>query len=334
MIYSCVRKIALLPIMVLMILLLSSGLAGAFEGPLQLKNQFPLFLTLDSPRLESAAAETSFTAGFSYSSVYMVRHSASWTTDLDMEVADLDLMYRKNIPGLFELGIEVPILSFSSGFMDGFLESYHKAFGFGDYGRSNRPENAFLYEVRRDGVTVIKGKNGRIGLGDIRLSVKKEILTGDPIVSLKADVELPTGDASAGFGSGSLDAGVACIVNKRLGKKFMSYVNVGAVLPGTLKAEENIDTKTFVYGGAALEAGPWANFSFLAQILFQGSPLPKTSIPQVDRTAALLSFGARYHAGKDLFELSFTEDPNTAGAPDFTMNLTYKMVFRSKGIAR
>lgn len=302
----------------------------AFEGPLQVKNQFPLFLTVDSPRLESASTQTSFTAGFSYSSVYLVHSSASWMVNLDMEVADLDLRYKKNIPGLFELGIEVPFLSFSSGFMDDFLKGYHNAFGFSDYGRSSRPENDFLYEVRYNGNPVIRGRDGRIGLGDIRLSAKREIWSGDPVVSLRAEIELPTGDASAGFGSGDFDTGLALLVNKRLGEKFMSYANIGVVFPGKLKAERDIDMKTFLYGGAAIEAGPWRRFSFLGQILFQGSPLPRTSIPQVDRTAALLSFGARYSVRKNSLELSFTEDPNTAGAPDFTVNLTYKRTFPTK----
>ncbi|MEJ2697141.1 MAG: DUF3187 family protein, partial [Candidatus Sulfobium sp.] len=301
--------------------------AGAFEGPLQVNNQFPLFLTVDSPRLETATTGTSFAAAFSYSSVYMVHHSDSWTVNLDMEVADLDLRYRKNFPGLFELGIEVPVLSFSSGFMDGFLESYHSTFGFGDYGRSNRPENEFLYEVRHNGETVIRGRNGRIGIGDIRLWAKREILTGDPVVSLRVDVELPTGDASSGFGSGGFDTGVACLVNKKISEKFMSYLNIGVVFPGNLRAVDTVDLETFPYGGAGIEAGPWGNFSFLGQILFQGSPYPDTSISQIDRTAALLSFGARYRTGKNSLEFSFTEDPSTSGAPDFTLNLSYRRSF-------
>jgi Protein of unknown function (DUF3187) len=327
-IYCSVRKNVLMIIMVMLtFLLLSWGLACAFEGPLQVKNQFPLFLTVDSPRLESASTETSFTAGFSYSSVYMVRSSAAWTVNLDMEAADLDLRYKKDIPGLFELGIEVPVLSFSSGFMDDFLEGYHRAFGFSDYGRNGRPENEFLYEVRHNGITVIKGRNGTIGLGDIRLSAKREIFMGDPLVSLRLDMELPTGDATAGLGSGGFDTGLACLLDKKLGEKFMSYLNIGAVFPGDLRAAKTVDMKTFLYGGAGIEAGPWENLSLVGQILFQSSPLPRTSIPQVDRTAALLSFGARYGTGKNLLELSITEDPNTAGAPDFTLNVTYRKTF-------
>ncbi len=45
-------------------------------------------------------------------------------------------------------------------FMDDLLRSYHNAFGFPDYGRSNRPDNEFLYEVSRNAVLVIKGESG------------------------------------------------------------------------------------------------------------------------------------------------------------------------------
>lgn len=326
MISSTVIRNALRLIIVL-VFVISCRSAFAFEGPLKVNNQFPPFLIVDSPRLESASTGTSFTAGLSYSSVYMVRSSASWKADLDMEVADLSFGYRKNIPGLFELGIEVPFLSFSSGFMDDFLEGYHRAFGFSDYGRSNRPENKFLYEISYKGKTIIKGRDGRVGLGDIRLTAKREILKGDPVVSLRLDLELPTGDASTGFGSGGFDTGLACLVNKRLGKKFMSYWTAGAVFPGNLRAANEVDLRSFVYGGAGIEAALWKNLSLIGQIFFQGSPFPRTSIPQIDRTAALLSFGARYRTGKDLLELSVTEDPNTAGAPDFTLNLNFRRRF-------
>jgi hypothetical protein len=41
----------------------------------------------------------------------------------------------------------------------------------------------------------------------------------------------------------------------------------------------------------------------------------------------LLSFGGRYVSGKNSLEFSLTEDPNTAGAPDVTFNLTYRKRF-------
>ena len=299
----------------------------SFEGPFQVKNQFPLFLYLNAPVVESAVNESSFSLNVSHSSMFMIENSEDWTINLDMEVTELNLKYKRNIPNFFEIGVEVPVLNFSSGFMDGLLNSYHDAFGFPDYGRETRPENEFLYEVKKNGSAVAKAEDGRIGLGDIRLSIKRELIKGDPHVSVKANIEFPTGKASRGFGSGSIDGAIALLVDKRLGDKFNLYVNSGIVFPGDLHAERTVRLKEYFYAGAAVEAALLKNFSLLGQVSFQSSPFPSTGIGPVDRTAALLTFGGRYGTGKDSLEFSLTEDPNTAGAPDVIFNLTYKKKF-------
>ena len=299
----------------------------SFEGPFEVKNQFPLFLYLDTPVVESAVNESSFSISVSHSSMFMMRNSADWTINLDMEVTELNLKYKRNIPDIFEFGIEVPVLDFSSGFMDGFLDSYHHAFGFPDSGRETRPENEFLCEVKRNGVVIVRAEDGRVGLGDIRLTIKRALIKDDPSVSVKANIEFPTGMASRGFGNGSIDGGVALLVDKRLGKKFNSYFNLGVVFPGDLHAEQTVRLKEYFYAGAAVEAALLENFSLLGQISFQSSPFPHTGIGSVDRTAALLTIGGRYGTGKNSLEFSLTEDPNTAGAPDVIFNLAYKKRF-------
>jgi Protein of unknown function (DUF3187) len=310
-----------------LLLLFMPAAASAFEGPLQVRNEFPLFLHLDSPYIEPAFLESSLSASLSHSSVFMIKQSGDWTVNLDMEITDLDFRLKKVFADRFEVGLDVPVLVFSSGFLDNFLDSYHKTFGFADYGRSTRPANAFLYEVKRNGVLVVKGKDGRIGLGDIRITTKTQLFHDDPRVSILADVELPTGEASGGFGNGSFDGGLALLVDKRLGEKFMSYWNIGVVFPGDLKAMDTVHLKTYPYAGAAIEAALWKHFSLNGQVLFQNSPFPKTGIAAVDRIAALLSLGGKYSSGKNSFEFSITEDPNTAGAPDVIFNLSCKRTF-------
>jgi hypothetical protein len=318
------RSIALI---FLVLFFLLPAVASAFQGPLQVKDDFPLFLHLDTPYIETASTESSLTASLSYSSVFMVKQSADWAVNLDMEITDLDVRMKKAFADRFEIGLDVPVLVFGSGFMDNFLEGYHRFFGFPDYGRSTRPANAFLYEVRKNGVLVVRGKNGRIGLGDVRITAKTRIFTGQPDISIMASLELPTGQASAGFGNGSLDGGLAVLVNKRLGEKFMSYWNVGVVFPGDLKAMDTVPMKTYPYAAAAVEAALWKHLALNGQVFFQGSPFPKTGLGTVDRIAALLSLGGRYTAGKNSFEFSITEDPNTAGAPDVIFNLSCRRTF-------
>ena len=306
-------------------MLLPSG-ASSFEGPLQVKNQFPLFLTLNAPYLERASYEDSFTATLSYSSVFMLKNSPEWSINLDMEVAELNFRLRKNIPDVVQLGIDIPLLSFNSGFMDNFLNMYHNAFGFSDYGRSSRPSNEFLYEVRKNGILIIQGEGGKIGIGDIRLSAKKVILNNDPAVSLQASVELPTGNASKGYGNGTVDTGISLFMDKRISEKIETYLNLGVIFPGSLKADETVTLRNVIYGGAAVEVSPWEHISLLGQVVFQNSPFPKTGIGSMDRISALLSIGGRYTSGKNSFELSLTEDPNTAGAPDFTVVIGFKRI--------
>jgi hypothetical protein len=304
-----------------------SSMAYAFDGPLQVKNQFPLFLHINAPSLESAIIEDSFSGSLSYSSVYLARDSSEWSMGLDVEIAELNLNFKKTIKDYIEIGVGVPVLSFTSGFMDDFLNAYHSTFGFSDYGRHDRPENKFLYEVRRNGFLIVKGENGRTGIGDIKFTLKKPLLQGDPAVSIKGDIEIPTGDAKTGFGNGSIDAAIALLVDKNIGETFKSHVNLGIVFPGDLRGHESVGLRNFIYGGAALEAALRKEVTLIGQLFIQQSPFPKTTIGPVDRTAVLLSLGGRYYYGKNNFDISLTEDPNTAGAADFILNFSFKRRF-------
>src|SRR3989338_35576 len=143
--------------------------ANPFDGPMEAKNQFPLFSHLNSFTFERAGLENSNAINFSYSSVYFVKQSTDWQAWLDMELAELNMRARRIFQDSLELGIEVPFVSFNAGFMDGVVNGFHGLFGFSSYGRQNRPNNDFLYEVKRNGVTIVKGESGQFGLADIRL---------------------------------------------------------------------------------------------------------------------------------------------------------------------
>jgi Protein of unknown function (DUF3187) len=320
--FYAMKKTASLFSLLLIISVLSAS-SEAFDGPLQVKNQFPLFLNVNASYLESASPQDSFAARLSHSSIYLVDNSSGWDMGLDMEITELNFRFRKSIRNFIEFGVEVPVLSFNSGFMDGFLESYHDTFGFPDYGRSERPNNDFLYEMKRNGIVIVKGKSGRIAIGDIRFSLKKPLIKGDPAISIKGEIELPTGEPETGYGNGSFDTGISLLMDKKFGEIWKTYLNLGVVFPGDLKGHERVDLKSFIWGGAAIEAALWKPISLLGQVFIQGSPFPETGISSVDRTAVLLSLGGRYLSGNSHFELSLTEDPNTSGAPDFTLNFSF-----------
>ena len=257
----------------------------------------------------------------------MKKGSPGWLLDLDLESAEINFTYKKNLSGWVELGLEIPVLGFSPGVLDQPLESYHSAFGFPDYGRSRYPKNEFHYRLIRKGKLVVEGESGKVGPGDLRLTGKKDFPFGETLLAVKADLELPTGDANTGFGNGSLDGGLAVIGERKLGQAFKLAGALGLVLPGDLKARETINLQPYYYAGAAGEWALWKNFEVLGQCLVQTSPFPETGIPAVDQAGVILTLGGRYAFGRNFLELTFTEDLNTTGAPDFTFQLGLKRKF-------
>jgi hypothetical protein len=307
--------------------LLLPGTVISFDGPLQVRNQFPLFLPLAPPFLESAAVQDSASVSVSHSSVYVTQYSPSWTVNMDFELTELAVRLKKQIGDHSEIGLDVPFLRPTGGFLDRPLEVLHDTLGTGDYGRHERPYNEFLYELERNGQPVIKAEGDTSGIGDMRLTLKREITDGFPLLSVMGSLELPTGDAKRGYGNGSYDGSFAVLVDIDLGKKYRGYSTVGAVFPGALKGYLTVPMRTYYYAGFGAEAAWWERFSVIVQTMVASSPYPNTGIRQVDWPGVMLVFGGRYSFGTGSLEFSLTEDPDTAGVPDFIVNVTGKMSF-------
>lgn len=318
------KSIYRLLILTALFLVSSLSTALSFEGPLQVKNLYPIFLHADQQYIEKAAMENSISYSLLHSTTHTVQESGRWTIHLDMEITELNFRYRRIIKDLVELNLDIPVLLIGKGFMDSPLAEYHDAFGFGDYGRSERPDNEFLYEVKKDGVLIIEGRSG-IRLGDLRIALKRPFISSEDLtLSIRGDIEIPVSSAEQGFSNGSVDAGISLLLDKRISDRTMLYLNLGAVFPGDVRGYETLDINNFIHGGAAVETGLWENTSLILQLQGQSGIYPQTDLGTVDRNAYLLTIGGRHNRGDGSFEFSLTEDLSVSGAPDFIMNLTYK----------
>lgn len=312
-------------IVLVMLLTVHAGHAYAFDGPLQVRNQFPLFLGIAPPFLEGADVRDLVILSLHYSSTYMTEDAPRWSVNMDLELAELDVRLKKRVGERAEIGIDVPVIRPTGGFLDGPLEAWHDLLPFGDYGRHERPQNEFLYEVLRDGKPVIQGVNGRTGLGDVRLSLKQVVTASTATISAMAAVELPTGDARTGYGNGSYDLSLALLADRRWGSTYYGYANAGYMVPGDLKGYQTVALRNAWYAGVGLEAAWWERFRVIVQTVVQRSPLPETGIDHVDWPGILLTFGGRYLFQNGSLEISLTEDPDVAGAPDFIANVAWML---------
>lgn len=306
-------SVSFLTVVSLLLLLCSEGHAW----PLSVRSSHPLFLSIGGTPMISALPEDSFALSINYSSTYLVKSSDEWSTEIDLETTLLDFAFAKRLTDRSEIRVTVPVISYNSGVLDGFLSGYHDTFGFPDYGRNQRPKNDFVFRVSHNGRTVIEGVPGEFSIGDIQLGMKQTLLSGDTVISLYGYVEMPSGDADRGYGNGDWDWGILILADGEWGHSFKGYFNGGYIFVKRYRAAEEIDLHGYPYGAIDLEWLYSKDLSAHVQCSLQGSPYD-LGIGETDRVASVVSFGGKYVLSRGIsLELSFSEDINTAGAPDF-----------------
>ena len=132
--------------------------------------------------------------------------------------------YRTSIAldyGLSErlaVGIAVPLVAHSGGFMDGFVQDWHDLFGLSNGRREEFEDNSLDYSYAENGVELFALRDRDRGLGDVRLTADWD-LQGAPDATrnlvLRSGLKLPTGSSKALRGSGSTDLSLQLLSNDR-----------------------------------------------------------------------------------------------------------------------
>jgi hypothetical protein len=292
-------------------------------GPLRISNVHPLFIATGNPLLQSAGVEDSIGLFLTYSSLFLLEESEKWSAVLDAETAVLELEFRKRLGGSTEVGLTLPLFSHNSGFLDGFLDAYHDIVGAPNYGRERRPENDFALDLSKDGETVIRGEPGEVAPGDIKLGVKRALGSNMGIYGF---LDLPTGDPDRGYGSGTVEWGAALLYGEEFPGGLEAYLNAGFVVTDSYEGIGGVELEDYLYGGAGIGWAYSEAVSIKTQLMARGSPF-RTGIRELDTAALVWSMGGWYaFGGGSALEFSFSEDVNTAGAPDFMVGLGYRHV--------
>ncbi len=215
-------------------------------GPISARNQNPVYiqnLTLIARRAEVLPEGTmELRIDSAYSNLFEKSQNANASENLDMELWRLGINMDYGLTRDLEVGIEIPLIETWGGFLDGFVQKFHKLFGFPNAGRELVPNNEFHYRMDAGGGTLFDYPSSTpFGLGDITLRVKNR-LTGEdsdwPALSWFGEIKLPTGSKSHGLSSGSPDFGVGLALDTSW-KRLHGYVNVGYYVNGGNSAFES-----------------------------------------------------------------------------------------------
>ena len=302
------------------------------NGPLNAANRFPLHLLFLTPKPISpdlpSQGDLDATLSIDYSNTFFEHSSNRWDVLIDMEllVLNLDLVY--GLASRWGLRMDLPVVSMNDGFLDGFLGNFHDALGVGDYDRHTRPQDQFAYTATKSDEVWFKGRPHRLELADTTVAAHYALLKPSARCSLASSLlislKLPTGDKSAGLGSGNFDLGLFLPSKWGAGPLYLycmpGYSFIGSPKIGRLNVKARDVCSLFA--GAAYDTN--ANWTWLLQVNAYSTPLEFTGIGELDDGAVDLAIGCQFRATRNwLIELAFSEDL-TRTAPDFNVRLALR----------
>lgn len=302
-------------------------------GPLPIRTQNPLYLLFLNDSLDRASTlskgdfSTSLETSFSNLFERQVR-TVGIGMDLDMEIIRTAINFGYGVTDRYEVGLQIPFLSFSGGFLDAFIQNFHNFFGLPNAGREQVANGRFSYLVTQNGATLYQVDQSAFRLSDIVVTNKLRIFDETkfiPAISLKGLLKIPTGSRVEGTGSGQPDFGFSILAEKSY-KRFHSYTLLGVVFLGNHSNLNPILRNGAFTFGQGFEFNIFEHLSVIAQIsgvtsIFKGTGISNLSEPVLDLTIGFTGEVPLKKTFKKIRYLAaFTEDPTGTGpSVDFTL---------------
>ena len=258
------------------------------------------------------------------------QQTADVTAKIKVEQLRTGLYLRYGWLDRLEVGIEIPLLYRYRGFLEGAITATERATTGLSPARSALKGTGFAFNLSRDGQTVFSGGEGQLGLGDITLISKYQIVSQSqqvPAVAVRFAVKVPTGDSSKVFGSGHADVGLGLAVEKALATRWILYGNVNGIFPTGPVNGLTVQPAVSTLAAAEYLWSPAA--SLVAQFDFYSSPYHGTGTSILDDGVTEATVGFNYRLRKNLlWQVYGVENLDfiTGSAADFTLStlVTYR----------
>lgn len=306
--------------------------------PFQVQNQSPLVQIYGLPTLGDSvvlgAGRGHLSLGVDLANNYIREEADRESLLLDGESTRFTLRGRYGLGQGFEVGIEVPYIVVSGGFLDSPIESYHKTFGFPNGGREEAPSNRLLHRYTRNGRVLLNVFESANGMGDVSVTGGWQLCRlggrNNQGLVLRAGVKLPTGDSDFLLGSGGTDVSL-WLTGSRSWETGAGRMGVYGAAGGLLMSKGKIlaDQQSSFVGFGALGLGwrPWSWLALKVQAnghtaFYRDSHIKALGEPSVQLTLG----GAVALSSRATLDLALTEDVVVGASPDcvFHLLLSYR----------
>jgi hypothetical protein len=255
-------------------------------------------------------------------------------SSVKIETLRSGLFLRYGTTKRLEIGMELPLMYRYHGFMEGLITATERATTGVTGARTLMRGSGYVFSVSREGRTLFQGGDGHVGIGDLTLISKYQLLgRGDrtPAVSVRFAIKAPTGDRARTFGSGHPDFGLGLAAEHGVGRRWVLYANVNGVFPTGEVA--GLDLRPTFSGLAAAEYLWSDKASLLAQFQYYSSPFHDTGLKMLDRGITETAVGFNYKLRPSLLWQVYgieNIDFITGSAADFTLSTVMTYHFESR----
>ena len=257
--------------------------------------------------------------------------------ELDGETYHVDLNLDHTLTQRWEIGVRIPFLRHSGGFMDAAVENYHDLIGAPNGSRDAQPRNELRFFLAQDGQTTFLLDDSTQGIGDIQLR-SRYLLTGPGgggrYVALHAGLKLPTGDADNLRGSGAADYSFGLGFSDPVtfeGARLTVSGHAGVLILGDGDVLSELQEDAVGFAGLQLTFAATPRLALIAQIQGAG-PYFDTNVDALGSTTVQLGFGANVHFPRSGWDWRFgiVEDGLSKVMPDFALHMEVSRVFRPR----
>ncbi len=326
-------------ILFLALLCCGSTTAIGFElQPLQTRNLSPAVIGFGLSPLDQARilnqGSSRLQANLDVISNFTERSDSVENLSFDGETYRLELALSRGIGQNFEIGITLPLVSHQSGFLDGFIEGWHDAFGLPQGGRDQAPRDQLDYSYTKLGGDSFSRTSRTSGIGDLSL------LTGwqwwqdqqaGRSLALRASLKLPTGDSEQLLGSGSWDLALWLSAEQRWSTdvgELILYGGGGALYgtDGDLLPDQRRNLAATVSLGFGWQ--PWSRIGFQVQFDGHTALFSDSAFKELDQFAGQLATGGSLALGDNTdLEIAVIEDILVDTAPDVVFHFALRQRF-------
>ncbi len=321
-------------------LFVSAGYASALEiTPFHTFNQNPLVQIFGLPAAESAhlvergrlmALLTADAA-----SNYAVDDRPPEHIHLDGEIYRTTLALRYGAGKGIEVGLDIPYVIETGGFLDASIQWWHTAFGLPQGGRDQVPHNRLLFSYERNGVERFHIDHSNDGIGDIRLSgalqlYRSEVRPGRA-AALRASLKLPTGDSALLHGSGGTDFALwlsAADDYPYSGGHFAVFGAAGGMALSRGDVLRELQRNLVAFGTLGVGWSPSQWLALKAQLNGNTPFYRNSSLRELAASAQLVAGGTIAFSEKSSLDLGFSEDILViSSSPDIVFNIALRQKF-------